>query len=333
MQVSIIIPVYNVAPYIEKCLQSVMAQTYSESMECLLVDDCGRDESMTIAEHCIEEYKLKNRQNSIEFHILHHSKNRGLSAARNTGIENARGEWLYFLDSDDWIIPECIGLMMQRVKQYPKSEAVFAGAFNSRCWMDYEKKDLPDYSENRRWIQDALLQRTYLCMTAWNKLIKKSFIVCNHCFFKENLILEDELWNLLLAQNLSCLSIVKLNTYHYVDNSQSIIAEIDKDAVWDRNLKLWNAMIDEVKGYRVDVQVKAICKFILDLTINYGEILFPCNRRWDLFYVYCRLAAKHLSKTSLFLFMQGVCALFYNKRYCNVKITKRLLKNEERRRD
>lgn len=84
--VSIIIPVYNVAPYIEDCLRSVMRQTYAGPMECLIVDDCGTDESIHIAERLITEYN-----GPIHFDILHHNHNRGLSAARNTGIENAVG--------------------------------------------------------------------------------------------------------------------------------------------------------------------------------------------------------------------------------------------------
>ena len=89
LRVSIIVPVYNVAPYIADCLRSVMHQTYTGSMECLLVDDCGTDDSITIAERMIADY-----EGPIQFQILHHERNRGLSAARNTGTEAAKGEYL-----------------------------------------------------------------------------------------------------------------------------------------------------------------------------------------------------------------------------------------------
>ena len=71
MDVSIIIPVYNVAPYIEDCLNSVMRQTYVGPMECILVDDCGTDDSMAVAERMITEYT-----GPIRFEILHHDHNR-----------------------------------------------------------------------------------------------------------------------------------------------------------------------------------------------------------------------------------------------------------------
>ena len=105
-KVSIIIPVYNVEPYIEECLLSVSSQTMTEGVECIIVDDCGKDNSMSIAERFIEEYIGK-----ISFSIIHHGSNRGLSAARNTGIKAAKGEYVYFLDSDDTITADCIQRM------------------------------------------------------------------------------------------------------------------------------------------------------------------------------------------------------------------------------
>ena len=107
-KVSIVIPVYNVEPYIEECLQSVMRQTYLGMMECILVDDCGTDNSMGIAEQLIEAYN-----GPIDFKVLHHEHNRGVSAARNTGIDAACGEYIFFLDSDDWISDDCIERLTQ----------------------------------------------------------------------------------------------------------------------------------------------------------------------------------------------------------------------------
>lgn len=84
MLVSIIVPVYNVAEYIESCVRSVMTQTYDGGLECLIFDDCGTDNSIAIAQQMIENY-----QGSIDFKVIHHEKNRGLSAARNTGMDAA----------------------------------------------------------------------------------------------------------------------------------------------------------------------------------------------------------------------------------------------------
>lgn len=147
MKISIIIPVYNVAQYIEECLNSVIAQTYMGDMECLIVDDCGTDDSIAIAKRIIQDY-----QGNIKFQILYHEHNRGLSAARNTGIEASTGDYLYFLDSDDSIIPECLELMVEILEKYPKAEIVQAGAIVSEKeykWLEIEEKDLPEYSNDK----------------------------------------------------------------------------------------------------------------------------------------------------------------------------------------
>ena len=85
MTVAIIIPVYNVSDYIENCMMSVMNQTYDD-MECIIVDDATQDDSIDKCYRMIQVY-----QGPIKFSILHHGKNRGLSAARNTGAEAATG--------------------------------------------------------------------------------------------------------------------------------------------------------------------------------------------------------------------------------------------------
>lgn len=89
MHISVIIPIYNVEPYIEDCLKSVATQTcltQGVQLECILVDDCGKDQSIPICERFIDDYS-----GPIAFQILHHDHNRGLSAARNTGMQVAQG--------------------------------------------------------------------------------------------------------------------------------------------------------------------------------------------------------------------------------------------------
>ena len=91
-KISIIIPFYNVENYIAKCINSVKEQTFTD-FECLLIDDESVDNSKKIAEKLIE--------NDTRFRIIS-QQNKGLGGARNTGLDNAKGEWIVFLDSDDW---------------------------------------------------------------------------------------------------------------------------------------------------------------------------------------------------------------------------------------
>ena len=102
MKVSIIIPIYNVAKYVTACLNSVFNQTYKD-LEVILIDDCGQDNSMEIVHNFVESHPQP-----FPIRILYHKQNRGLSAARNTGISAAEGDFIYFLDSDDTIASNCI---------------------------------------------------------------------------------------------------------------------------------------------------------------------------------------------------------------------------------
>lgn len=88
MKVSIIIPVYNVAPYVEECIQSVLRQDY-KNLEIIIIDDCGTDNSMELVEKLV-------KNSSRDIVILKHDYNKGLSAARNTGIRRATGDYIFF---------------------------------------------------------------------------------------------------------------------------------------------------------------------------------------------------------------------------------------------
>lgn len=230
MLVSIIIPVFNVEPYIVRCLNSVIAQDYTGAMECILVDDCGQDQSVAIARKVIDVY-----HGSIHFRIVTHEDNRGLAASRNTGIESSQGHYLYFLDSDDWIEPDCISSMMALAERYPGIEMIQAGATphggNANPWLNMLGSSLPEFIQGKDAVQSIMLDRNQIPVTAWNRLVKKDVLLHQHLFFQDGLIHEDELWTFQLALHLSSLAILKKNTYHYEFHSSGLMASasITKD--------------------------------------------------------------------------------------------------------
>ena len=243
--ISVIIPVYNVQNYIIKCLESVAAQTYKGDIECLIIDDCGHDDSIRLAEDFISSYA-----GAIVFRIIHHEKNKGLSGARNTGIREAKGEWLYFLDSDDYIIAETLGLMMQCVKN-TNIELVQAGCFYSNGHSPFPQlesnKNFPDIIENNSEIVEWLYKQYRLPMTSWNKLVSRNFILNNNLFFEEGVLHEDIPWLFRLGQKLSCIAICKHDTYHYCVRSNSIMGGDNL-----KHIKSWsqvlNICIDQVSS-------------------------------------------------------------------------------------
>ena len=312
MQVSIIIPVYNVETYIEKCLQSVADQTFNGEMECLIIDDCGQDNSMSIAEQFISNYG-----GHIHFQIFHHDHNRGLSAARNTGIDNAKGDWIYFLDSDDWIIPECIELMFECVKKHPNTDAVYAGTnvINGKHeWADYENRYLPEYTEDQWWINTTLLKRGVLGMTAWNKLFKRELIEKNHLRFIEGLKHEDEVWNMQLSGIISKLSVVSKNTYNYLKRTNSIMHQQLTDSnMFYKYTELWHIMICHITGERWQIQnqVKQVASWAVGISLTY----YPYIKRLSMPKLLLRLAIKARSRLSFPLLYLSLLALIKSPAY------------------
>ena len=103
MKISVVIPVYKVENYIERCVRSLMEQTFQD-VEFLFVDDASPDRSMEIVRQITSSYKRNVR-------FLKHDENRGLPSARNTGLRAAEGEYIYHCDSDDWLEPTMLEKM------------------------------------------------------------------------------------------------------------------------------------------------------------------------------------------------------------------------------
>lgn len=218
--VSIIIPIYKVEPYIVRCIESVLHQTY-RNLEVILVDDCTPDHSMELAKDCIEQSPLSK---DLSFVYLKHDHNRGLSAARNTGIDAATGEYVYFLDSDDEITKECIISLIQPL-HHLKYDFIMG---------DYETKGanvlFPKQQVKGR-VSGKDISLSYGCnlwhCMAWNKLCNLLFLKTNGLLFKEGLIHEDELWSAQLACVAKNMYFVEKQTYLYYMREQSIMTSED----------------------------------------------------------------------------------------------------------
>ena len=226
MNVSIIIPVYQVAPYIKDCLKSVMCQTYTGSMECLIVDDCGSDESIAIAEQMIAAY-----DGPIRFKILHHEQNRGLSAARNTGTMQAKGEYLYYLDSDDEMTEECIETLMGQMVAHPGLEMVQGNANryfpSNRSVVDVKQVSLPLAVSNEE-VRRCFYQHKQMRVNVWNKLIRRDLVVDNNILCLEGVLYEDNLWSFDLLKVLKHAGFISEITYHHRVRPNSITTGTDK---------------------------------------------------------------------------------------------------------
>lgn len=173
--VTIGIPVYNVEPYVEKCLLSVLNQTYQQ-LEILVVDDLGTDRSMQLVEQLQQSHPSGQK-----IRIVTHTCNKGLGEARNSAIDEAKGKYLCFVDSDDYIEPQTIELLVKEAEAN-EADAVFA---SSRKVVYGTNEEQPTFVYRKR---EVLVGRDvfahYLCqdlrwhigINAWNILFLVGFL-------------------------------------------------------------------------------------------------------------------------------------------------------------
>lgn len=227
MKITVIIPVYNVADYIERCISSVMRQSY-QMIECIIIDDATKDDSILICERLIENY-----QGTIKFQILHHQINRGLSAARNTGTMAAKGDYLLYLDGDDELADNCLELLLEGVEKYPGINLVQGNAAStSNKRLDpYAHQIYEPYLSTNEKIREYWFGRKQFGLTAWNKLVRRDFVMEHSLFFVKGLLFEDALWNFYLQKYLTSVYFVQDVTYYYHRRQGSIQTGTDKQAV------------------------------------------------------------------------------------------------------
>lgn len=230
--VSVIIPVYQVSNYIERCIRSVMAQTFTD-IECIIVDDATMDDSIEKCERLIKEYNDNlndNRRGRIRFKILRHEVNRGLSAARNTGTNAARGEYLFYLDSDDEITADCLEVLMTVARmdetvEMVQGNCVMKGQGDERE-VYWDEKSV--HLKNNEEVRECYYKRRTLIVSVWNKLLKREFVIGCNLFCKEGVLFEDLLWSFYLMKNLNNAVLCKEVTHYYYIRPQSIITGIDE---------------------------------------------------------------------------------------------------------
>ena len=160
--ISVIIPVYGVEKYIERCARSVLGQTYKD-VEYIFVNDCTEDCSMDILKTIINEYPSRN------ITIINKEKNEGLPQARKTGLLASHGEFVIHFDSDDWVAPDCLEKMYAAAISY-NADIVVADYYEN-----YANQQLLIQCPKISSASDAINQmlRTQLHSGVWNKLVKR----------------------------------------------------------------------------------------------------------------------------------------------------------------
>ena len=172
IKVSVIVAVYGVERYIERCARSLFEQTMTDEVEFIFVNDCTKDRSIELLSACIECYPQLHSQ----IRIINHLRNRGLAAARQTGFDAARGEYILHLDSDDYFEHDMLEVMYEAAITH-NSDVVVSDFFISyKKGDDYRKCPLSDSKEIllRSIIAPWSYENKSVFAYVWNKLTKRS---------------------------------------------------------------------------------------------------------------------------------------------------------------
>jgi len=236
MKVSVVVPVYQVSAYIERCIRSVMYQTYKD-VECIIVDDATQDDSIEKCQQLIGDYRGR-----IRFKILHHKVNSGLSFARNTGTDAASGSYIFYLDGDDEISSDCIEKLVKPCLIDNSIEMVMGGTARHHNGKQTYKILLEKDFLTKESVRNYFFSKNGFYVGAWNKLIRKDFIVKNKLYFKEGLLYEDQLWTFGVVKHLSHLYRIPDITYSYYIRPHSITTGTIKETA----SRHWCLIYDEI---------------------------------------------------------------------------------------
>lgn len=286
--VSVIIPVYNVEPYIERCLHSVVNQTYG-CMEILCINDCSTDASQII----VDKYAGKDKR----IKCVKNKKNMGLSVARNVGLIQATGKYVLFLDSDDFLEEECVEVLVKNAEL--KQLDMIGYAFVT----EYENDKLK--SEFETTVSDGLkisvcsgkeffkkdISSSFIHCTAWSYLYSNIFLKKNKLCFEPDIIHEDFLFYYQCMMKADKVELLSNPLYHYCIREKSIMTKEKNKAYLENELDSYAVIL-----YRIMEQHREIKECDLhDAIMKYADIAI-----WNIKQIYGRLKDTYLDSVPHF---------------------------------
>ena len=215
--VSIIVPIYNVEKYLRKCIDSILNQTL-ENIEVILVNDGSTDNSGKI----IDEYKVRDSRV-----IAIHKENGGQSSARNIGLDIAKGKYIGFVDSDDWIDKDMYNQLVKKIEKsqsdicvcgrilYSENDTLLNKIEVKNETIDFNKQSLGEYTVNKLFYNHTVV--------VWNKIYKKDIIDTNKIRFKDVSYVgsEDALFNYSILCHVNKISSIDKVFYNQLERNGS----------------------------------------------------------------------------------------------------------------
>lgn len=276
MKLSIIVPVYNIAQYLNDCVQSVLTQSFQD-WELVLVNDGSTDQSPALC----EEWAKKDKR----MRVLHKT-NGGLSDARNVGLLEAKGEYIHFLDGDDYYVADnVLQTLMEQVEQYQLPDTLLfcrvdkyedTGKENKELLYD---TDFINHASSTSVIFEHLLRAQRFNMSACFQLLRRECLMENQIFFEKGLLSEDVDWSMALWQHLKTVKAVNCYGYCYRHRSASISTSLSIRTYQSYRymFQKWIPRLQKDVGTLAQLQLNYLA--FLFPTLLYGFFLLPKQDR------------------------------------------------------
>ena len=215
LKLSVVIPIYNSEDYLEKCLKSIEGQTYID-FEVLMINDGSTDNSKECA------LKFSSRDNRFKYYEIINS---GVSTARNYGINYAIGEYLTFVDSDDFLESNHFQLFMEEIEKYD----LVVGGYKV---VGVQSPEIRKHSEKviftRKEIINGILAELSIFSFPWNKVFRKDIIENKQISFRTDIHFgEDLVFDIEYAMNVDSVLVLDNDSYNYVQHEDSVSSKID----------------------------------------------------------------------------------------------------------
>lgn len=220
--ISVVVPVYKVEEYLDQCVQSILDQSYKH-MEIILVDDGSPDNCPALCD------KYAERDNRVQ---VIHKPNGGLSSARNCGLMAATGQYVLFVDSDDyWINNDLVSKLVEVVEKHNDAEIVFFGRTSFFVDKTFTSASIDTTKINGKpslEVLHYLLGKNTFVSSACQKLVDRELLINNNLYFKDGLLSEDWDWTISLYQNVRHYYAIDKNWYGYRKRAGSITETFSK---------------------------------------------------------------------------------------------------------
>lgn len=258
--VSIIIPVYNIENYIERCLNSIIEQTYT-NLEIILINDGSTDNSLTIC----KKYQKKDKRIKIIS-----QKNAGVSSARNIGLKESNGNFITFIDADDYIEVDYINILVKKITMYD-ADIVFSNSinFDVNGNESIPVKIKKDYFFNSENIMIELLSEERISCSCWGKLYKKELI--SNIKFDEALKIGEDfkfLTEVLKKSNKNIL-ISECKYHYYLRNNSAIRSGFNDN--WISEINFCKSLIEKYDNQKtINYAIRRYIRVNTDIGYNFN---------------------------------------------------------------